>query len=81
MLLNDTVSYRQAKSGAPAYTFSRKEGIVNFDDVVGRDADAGVGYFNQETFVVSVSSGQRNAAITIRDRIARIENEIGKDLL
>src|SRR6185436_495432 len=81
MLLHDTVSDGEAETGAAADAFRRKERIVNFDHVLGIDADTIVGYLHRQRILFAIVRRQHDAAVSVSDRVTRVENEVGEHLL
>src|SRR6266404_3520165 len=82
MLLNDTVSHRQAQARTATDAFGSEKWIVDFRNVLRRDAHPTVGDLDQQRpLVVSFARGQGDAAVAIGDRIARVEDQVGKYLL
>src|SRR3989442_12470991 len=82
MLLHDAVSHGQPQAGAAADAFSSKEWIINLYDVFGSYANAVITHFDRDqTVVITFSGREHNPAVTIGDRIARVEDQVGKDLL
>ena len=82
MFLHDAIGYRQPEAGAAADALSGEEWIVNLGYVVGCNTDAGVGnFYDQRIVIVAVAGGQRDAAVAVGDRVARVQNQIRKDLL
>ena len=82
VFLDDAVSDGQAQAGTAPDAFGGKERIVDLRHIFRRDADPGVGNFNyQQAVVFSVARGQRDTAVAVGNRIARIQNQIRKDLL
>ena len=80
VFLNNAVRNRQTEAGALAHAFSCVERIVNLRNVLRCDADACVGYFDDQRTVVGGAGGDRDAT-TVGYRVACVEDQVCKDLL
>src|SRR6185369_15368200 len=81
MFLNDSVRDGEAEACSLADAFSGVEGIINLRDVLGRDTDPVVRDLGDERTIVSGTGRDCDSTAAIRNRVTRVENEIGKDLL
>ena len=80
MFLDDAIRHRQTEARALPDTLGRVERIVNLRDVLRGDADTRIGDLCDKRSVVGCSGGDDDAP-AIRNRIARVEDQVREDLL
>src|SRR5690349_10189542 len=80
MLLDDAVGDRETEPCATPDALGREEWIVNLGDVFRRDADARVGDFDQQRAVIG-RGGLQPDETPFGNGVARVEDQVGKDLL
>jgi len=79
MLLNDTVSHREAEAGALAHSLGGEERIVDAVQVLGGDADSRIGHFGPGSR--AFRPGAHFEGTAGRHGVAGIQEEVEKHLL
>src|SRR6185312_357700 len=80
VFLHDAVRGSKPETGAASFAFGRVERVIDLGYIFRGDPDAVIGNLNHEGIVATRCSLQGDAA-AIRNRIARVQQQVRKDLL